>query len=210
MPNLPIAQLPSASVLTGSDVFAVVQGGTTKQTTFNSIYTGLTGSFVTTSSFNTYTSSVQSYYLSAYHTASILLSNVGTTYSMSYSTTDFSSGISISGSDKSKIKIEHNGIYDIQFSAQFDKSTSSNAKNYIWLAKNGANVPDSTTAIVLFGGSNEEALAAWNFYVSASAGDYYQLLVASTNNNTLIQYDATPSGSIPAVPSIILTVGRIA
>jgi hypothetical protein len=210
MPNLPIAQLPSASVLTGSDVFAVVQGGTTKQTTFNSIYTGLTGSFVTTSSFNTYTSSVQSYYLSAYHTASILLSNVGTTYSMSYSTTDFSSGISISGSDKSKIKIEHNGIYDIQFSAQFDKSTSSNAKNYIWLAKNGANVPDSTTAIVLFGGSNEEALAAWNFYVSASAGDYYQLLVASTNNNTLIQYDATPSGSIPAVPSIILTVGKIA
>jgi hypothetical protein len=143
MPNLPIAQLPSASVLTGSDVFAVVQGGTTKQTTFNSIYTGLTGSFVTTSSFNTYTSSVQSYYLSAYHTASILLSNVGTTYSMSYSTTDFSSGISISGSDKSKIKIEHNGIYDIQFSAQFDKTNSSNAKNYIWLAKNGVNVPDS-------------------------------------------------------------------
>jgi hypothetical protein len=210
MPNLPISGLPPAGALDGTELFAIVQDGVTKQTTFDEIYIGLTGSFVSSSTFNSYTSSVQSYYLSAYHTASILLSNVGTTYSMSYSTTDFSSGISISGSDKSKIKIEHNGIYDIQFSAQFDKTNSSNAKNYIWLAKNGVNVPDSNTAIVLFGGSNEEALAAWNFYVSASAGDYYQLLVASTNNNTLIQYDATPSGSIPAIPSIILTVGRIA
>lgn len=210
MPNLPISQLPSASALTGPELFVTVQGGTTKQTTFNSIYTGLTGSFVSSSTFNSYTSSVQSYYLSAYHTASIPLSVANATYSMSYSTTDFASGISISGSDKSKIKIENAGIYDIQFSAQLDKTNSSNAKNYIWLAKNGINVPESTTAIVLFGGSNEEALAAWNFYVSASAGDYYQLLITSTNDNTLIQYDSSPSGSIPAIPSIILTVGRIA
>jgi len=37
MPNLPIAQLPSASVLTGSEVFVVVQGTDTKQTTLDSI-----------------------------------------------------------------------------------------------------------------------------------------------------------------------------
>jgi len=37
MPNLPISQLPSASIVTGSDVFAVVQGGTTKQTPLTAI-----------------------------------------------------------------------------------------------------------------------------------------------------------------------------
>jgi hypothetical protein len=210
MPNLPISQLPTANALTGPELFATVQDGITKQTTFDDIYTGLTGSFVSSSTFNNYTSSVQSYYLSAYHTASIPLSVTNAIYSMSFSTTDFASGISISGSDKSKIKITNPGIYDIQFSAQFDKTNSSNAKNYIWLAKNGLNVPDTSTAIVLFGGSNEEALAAWNFYISASAEDYYQLLVTSTNNNTLIQYDPSPVGSIPAIPSIILTVGKIA
>ena len=33
MPNLPISQLPSASVLTGAEIFPLVQGGITKQTT---------------------------------------------------------------------------------------------------------------------------------------------------------------------------------
>jgi hypothetical protein len=54
MPNLPISQLPTASALTGPELFATVQGGVTKQTTFNAIYTGLTGSFYTTGSFGFY------------------------------------------------------------------------------------------------------------------------------------------------------------
>jgi len=37
MPNLPISQLPSADALTGSELFAVVQDGVTKQTTLDSI-----------------------------------------------------------------------------------------------------------------------------------------------------------------------------
>lgn len=37
MPNLPISQLPTASALTGPELFATVQGGITKQTTLNSI-----------------------------------------------------------------------------------------------------------------------------------------------------------------------------
>ena len=37
MPNLPISQLPSASALTGAEIFPLVQGGVTKQTTLGSI-----------------------------------------------------------------------------------------------------------------------------------------------------------------------------
>ena len=39
MPNLPISQLPSASALTGAEVFATVQSGVTKQTDLSSIFT---------------------------------------------------------------------------------------------------------------------------------------------------------------------------
>lgn len=210
MPNLPISQLPVADApLTGSELFVLVQGGTTKQTTFNSIFNSISGSVVLTSSFNNYTSSVQSYYLSAYHTASIPLSVTNAVYSMSFSTTDLASGISISGSDKTLIKIANTGIYDIQFSAQLNKTNSSNSTVYIWLAKNGNNVSDSNTGVTLGGGSNDAAVAAWNFYVSASANDYYELRIAATNNNALIQYAATPPVG-PAIPSVILTVGRIA
>jgi hypothetical protein len=37
MPNLPISQLPIANALTGSELFAIVQDGITKQTTLDSI-----------------------------------------------------------------------------------------------------------------------------------------------------------------------------
>ena len=37
MPDLPISQLPVASALTGEELFVLVQGGTTKQTTLDSI-----------------------------------------------------------------------------------------------------------------------------------------------------------------------------
>jgi hypothetical protein len=208
MPNLPISQLPTADALTGPELFATVQDGITKQTTFDAIYTGLTGSFVSSSTFNSYTSSVQSYYLSAYHTASIPLAVTNATYSMSFSTTDFANGVSISGSSKSQIKIANTGIYDIQFSAQLDKTNSSNNTVYFWLAKNGTNEPNTNTGVALFGGANEAQVAAWNFYVSASANDYYELRMAAIDNNALIEYATPPLG--PAIPSVILTVGRIA
>ena len=45
MPNLPISQLPAASTLTGAELFPIVQGGITKQTTLSSITTSLTSNY---------------------------------------------------------------------------------------------------------------------------------------------------------------------
>ena len=168
-----------------------------------------TSSFVTTSSFNTYTSSIQSYYLSAYHTASLTASVQNTPYSMSFSTTDFSNGITIGGPIRNQIQIANAGVYDIQFSAQIDKTSGTTVSSYIWLAKNGEDVPDSNTQITLAGGANDAQVAAWNFYVSASAGDYYELRYGATLTNFRIHYN-TSAAIGPTVPSVILTVGRIA
>lgn len=227
MPNLPISGLPTASALTGPELFATVQGGITKQTTFNNIFDGISGSvvlpsqtgsfitnsqtssFVTTSSFNSYTSSIQSYYLSAYHTASLTASAENTPYSMSFSTTDFSNGIAIGGPTRNQIQIANAGVYDIQFSAQIDKTNGTTVSSYIWLAKNGTDVPDSNTQITLAGGQADAQVAAWNFYVSASAGDYYELRYGATQTNFRIHYNTSVTVG-PTVPSVILTVGRIA
>lgn len=151
-------------------------------------------------------------YLSAYHTASLTVPVANTPYTMSYSTTDFSyGGITISGSYSDKIKIDNSGIYNIQFSAQTSKTTGTSTTLYIWLAKNGVEMPFSNTGVTLAGGSNDIAIPAWNFYVSASAGDSYQIMFAATTDTAVIRY--LPSGSAgltgPAVPSVILTVGRV-
>ena len=152
-------------------------------------------------------------YLSAYHTASLVGNVENTPLTMSFSTTDFSfGGITISGSYSDKIKITNGGVYNIQFSAQTTKTSGTSTTFYIWLAKNGVEVPASNTGVTLAGGSNDVAIPAWNFFTSASAGDYYQLMFAVTHNNAFIKY--LPSGSAgltgPAVPSVILTVNRIA
>ena len=209
MPNLPISQLPTSDPLTGEELFAIVQDGVTKQTTFDEIYIGLTGSFVSSSTFNSYTSSVQSYYLSAYHTASLTTATQNTPYSMSFSSTDFSSGITIGGLIRNQIQISNAGIYDIQFSAQIDKTSGTTVNGYIWLAKNGTNIPETNTQITLAGGQNDAQVAAWNFYVSASAGDYYELRYGADQTNFRIHYNASPTVG-PDIPSVILTVGKIA
>lgn len=152
-------------------------------------------------------------YLSAYHTASMFALVENTPLTMSFSTTDFSyGGITISGSYSDKIKIDNGGIYNIQFSAQTAKTSGTSTTFYIWLAKNGVEIPSSNTGVTLAGGANDVSIPAWNFFVSASAGDYYQLMFAVTHNNGVLQY--LPSGSVgltgPAVPSLILTVNRIA
>lgn len=234
MPDLPISALPSLASPEPTDVFAIVNSGITKKTTVQAVgdavftqisssvvlpsqtgsfltttvYNSLSSSFVTTSSFNLYTGSVASYYLSAYHTGSISASVTNTPYSTSFSTTDISRGISIGGPIKNRIQFTNQGVYDIQFSAQINKTNSAPATMYIWLAKNGTDVPDSNTGVAVFGGANEAVVASWNFFVSASASDYYELRFGATDNNTFLQYDASPTVG-PAVPSIILTVDRV-
>ena len=167
------------------------------------------GNVITTNSITSYTPTG---YLSAYHTASLFGNVENTPLTMSFSTTDFSfGGVTISGSYSDKIKINTTGIYNIQFSAQTTKTSGTSTTFYIWLAKNGVEVPSSNTGVTLAGGANDVAIPAWNFFTSASAGDYYQLRFAVTHNNGVIAY--TPSGSAgltgPAVPSVILTVNRV-
>ena len=200
MPNLPISQLPVAAPLTGSELFVTVQGGTTKQTTFNPFYSALTSSFVSSSTLN---------YLSAFHTASLTTAVINTPYSTSFSTTDFGSGVAIGGPIKNQIQITNAGVYDIQFSAQVDKTTGTTVNGYIWLAKNGNDLPNTNTQVTLAGGASDAQVAAWNFYVSASAGDYYELRYGADQTNFRIHYNTAQTVG-PAVPSLILTVGRIA
>jgi hypothetical protein len=148
-------------------------------------------------------------YLSAYHTASLTVPVANTECTTSFSTTDFSGGgITISGSYNDKIKVTSAGVYNIQFSAQIDKTNSSNANAYFWLNQNGTSIPWTNTAVAVFGGANEALVAAWNFYVSASANDYFQLMFGASETNVIIEANTPTVG--PQIPSLILTVNRIA
>jgi hypothetical protein len=200
MPNLPISQLPTASALTGPELFATVQGGVTKQTTFNAIYTGLTGSFYTTGSFG--------FYGAFCSTASQTNPTPNVSRSMQLETTELSDGVSIvSGS---RITVAHPGIYNLQFSAQLEKTDNGADTAYIWFKKNGTNVPRSNTAVDVLkqAGGSGKFVAAWNYVDTFNANDYVEIIWQSDDINMRLAFDSA-SGNFPSIPSVIATLTQV-
>ena len=129
-------------------------------------------------------------------------SNVGNAIPITYNNIDIQNGVVIVAN--TEITIRKTGIYNIQFSVQLEKTSSGASEIYIWLDKNGTNVPDSGGQVELVG-NGAKSIATWNYVVSATANDYYRLLWLSASAD--VQHTAiVASGQIPAIPSVILTV----
>lgn len=106
--------------------------------------------------------------------------------------------------DTNKIFISETAIYNIQFSAQLDKTGGGASDVFIWLRVNGVNVAHSATKIVI-DGPNNEIVAAWNWVLTITAGDYIELAWQSPDANVVLA-SAAATGNIPEIPSVIVTV----
>ena len=142
------------------------------------------------------------YYGNFFDTTTQNVVGVNTYQPVRLNTTDLSNQVSIANS--SHIVVANSGVYNIQFSLQIDKTQGSGAHIYIWLKKNGVDVPNSASEVSVQG-TLSETIAAWNFVVASNANDYYELMWSSTDDHIQIKA-RTASGVVPAIPSIILTV----
>lgn len=155
--------------------------------------------------FNTSTGSYGSFYDTTTQTNPV--ANIAR--SMSFNSTDITNGVSISGSTSpfnTYIKTTNAGIYNIQFSAQVEKTDSGTDVIVIWLRKNGIDLTDSATKLTL-SGNGTKVVAAWNWFVPSAANDYYQIIWVSAD--TGIRLYAEPINDTPGIPSVILTVNRV-
>lgn len=108
------------------------------------------------------------------------------------------------GAPTSRIYVNDTGIYNLQFSAQADKSGGSADALYIWIRKNGVDVPYSAGKVII-NGPNSEVIPAWNFVISLAGGDYVEIVWSSADTNmVLAAYAAT--APVPTVPSVIVTM----
>jgi hypothetical protein len=136
---------------------------------------------------------------------------INTPYAMKFGINDLSNGVTIAsdGSNLTRITIANTGIYNIQFSAQFDRTNSGTDAVDIWLRKNGVNVAGSGGKIVLTGGAAASAIiAAWNYVLDIVAGDYYQLMWSTPDTHVRLLYETAQTSPFvhPLIPSTILTV----
>lgn len=133
--------------------------------------------------------------------------NTSTPNLMRFNTTDpWTVGIHINSALKSRIYFEHPGVYNIQFSTQFAKTDSGTDFVDIWLRKNGQNVPMTDTELRSWG-NDDRQVAAWNFFVQADAGDYYELAWQSLDKN--ISMLSTTGNGVPGIPSVIVTITQV-
>ena len=145
---------------------------------------------------------VTGYYGNFFDTTTQTIVGVNTHQPVRLNTTDLSNQVSIANS--SHIVIANSGVYNIQFSLQIDKTQGSGAHIYIWLRKNGLDVPNSATELAVQGTSSE-IVAAWNFVVASNANDYYELMISATDVHIRLKA-VSASGVVPAIPSVIVSV----
>ena len=145
---------------------------------------------------------VTGYYGNFFDTTTQTIVGVSTHQPVRLNTTDLSNQVSIANS--SHIVIANSGVYNIQFSLQIDKAQGSGAHIYIWLRKNGLDVPNSATELAVQGTSSE-IVAAWNFVVQSESNDYYELMISATDIHIRLKA-VSANGVVPAIPSVIVSV----
>lgn len=135
--------------------------------------------------------------------------NTTTAYAVTFDTTDFSNGVTLSNS--SRLNVSQSGIYNIQFSIQFKNTTNDTQDVDVWFKKNGTNIDKSNSRFGLgprkSSGDPTHMISAMNFFVSMETNDYVEIMWRPSDVGISIEHYATSSTPTrPAIPSVIATV----
>ena len=151
------------------------------------------------------------YYGSFYDTITQTLT-AGSTAAMRLNTTDatctngFTVENNLSGVP-TRIKAAHTGVYNLQFSAQLDRTSGGNSQQVdIWININGNPVPYTTTGVTIQANAGK-LVTAWNFFVKLNAGDFVEIMWTQGDNIQILAAPSTPT--FPATPSVIATINQV-
>jgi len=119
-----------------------------------------------------------------------------------------SDGITVSSGTRFIVPVS--GTYNVQFSAQFEKSDAGNTDVDVWFVKNNVDLPWSDTQFTLTG-NNGRGVAAWNYFLTSAPGDNFQIAWSSTSASVVVAaYSGLTNPTRPDIPSVIVTFNQIA
>jgi hypothetical protein len=135
--------------------------------------------------------------------------NTTTAYAITFDTTQFSNGVTLSNS--SRFNVSQDGVYNYEFSIQFKNTHNDTEEVDVWFRKNGTNIAKSNSRFGIqqrkSAGDPAHMIAAINFYVDMLSGDYIELMWRPSNTSVSIEaYGTSTSPTRPAVPSVIATL----
>ena len=138
--------------------------------------------------------------------------NTTTAYAITFDTTDYSNGITLSNS--SRLNVSQGGLYNVQFSIQFKNTTNDTQDVEVWFRKNGTDIAKSNSRFGLSArkssGDASHVVAAMNYFVDLAENDYIQLMWRTSDVGVSIeQYPAGTTPTRPATPSAIATISFV-
>jgi hypothetical protein len=126
-------------------------------------------------------------------------------------TTNSANGVSVV--DNSEITVTSPGIYNLQWSGQFDNADTLLHNADVWIRVNGTDVVGSNGIISVpnkHSGINGHTIAAWNYFVSLQANDYVEILWYTDDAQVTLQaYAAGTSPTRPTTASVIATLAFV-
>ena len=129
-----------------------------------------------------------------------------TAYAMTLNTTDYANGVSVASS--SRITVADSGIWNLQWSGQFENPDSQDHDVRVWIKVNGTNLVGSTGFVGIpskHGAVDGHTIVGWNYFLSLAANDYIELWWETDSTTVSIQAYAAAS-NYPSTASLIATM----
>jgi hypothetical protein len=106
------------------------------------------------------------------------------------------------------------GVYNIQWSGQFQNLDNAPQDAIVWVRVNGTDVVGSAGVLGLPArkdpGDPFHAIFGWNYFLTLTATQYVELVWLTTSTNiSLPAYAASVSPAYPATASVIVTVNQV-
>jgi hypothetical protein len=120
---------------------------------------------------------------------------------------------------QNRITFDHAGVYSLTFSIQFSNTNEQIHDINVWLRKNDSGASGDVAAsdskfsiIAKHGGIDGNVIGTVNFVLPLIAGDYLELMWATSNAAAYIHAETAASSPFahPSIPGVICTVVQVA
>ena len=136
---------------------------------------------------------------------------VNTATVMTFNVTDYSNDVSVVSN--SRITVTTAGIYNLQWSGQFENVDTQLHDASVWIRVNGADVVGSNGLVSVpnkHGGVNGHTVVAWNYFVELQANQYVELWWSTDDVQVSLQAYAAGTGPTrPTTASVIATLSFV-
>jgi len=198
MADQKISAMPTASVpLTGAELMPLVQDGANVKSTISAY-----GDYARTKYFNH----------GAWQDTTTQTGSITAGTAFTFNTADVTDGITLVNNSQLTVPIA--GVYNIQWSGQFQNVENEIENVRVWLRIDGTDVAGSAGIISLAARKSATIFArtiiGWNYFLSLTAGQYVQIVwLPSVASITCPAYPASVTPAYPSTASVIVTVNQV-